>query len=65
MSLNRLHLAQRHVSRGREIVARQREIIATIRDVGGDCGQAEDLLSQFERTLVIFEADLAELERRE
>jgi hypothetical protein len=60
---SRLQLAQRHVSRGREIVTKQREIIIGIRKVGGDATLAEDLLSRFEQSLAIFENDLAVLER--
>jgi hypothetical protein len=58
-------LAQRHVDRGREIVARQRRIMAEIRARGGDSELAEQLLSQFERSLVLFEDDLAEIMKRE
>jgi hypothetical protein len=58
---NRAALAQDHVIRGRRIVARQRQLIAEVRARGGDCTQAEDLLSQFERSLAIFEDDLASI----
>jgi uncharacterized protein YmfQ (DUF2313 family) len=62
----RIALAQDHVNTGRRIVARQRQLIAKIRALGGNAGMAEDLLAAFERSLVIFEADLAhELYRAE
>lgn len=60
---DKLDIARRHVVRGREIVAKQRALIASIRDRGRDSASAEDLLQSFERTLGIFEADLAALER--
>ncbi|MCC6780007.1 MAG: hypothetical protein IT537_25805 [Hyphomicrobiales bacterium] len=57
-------LARRHVESGRKIVERQRELIAEIRSRGGDCRTAEDLLARFERTLSVFEDDLADLMKR-
>ena len=59
---DKLDIARRHVVRGREIVSKQRALIASIRDRGRDSASAEDLLQSFERTLGIFEADLAALE---
>jgi hypothetical protein len=59
LTADRAALAQDHVTRGRRIVARQRQLIVEIRARGGDCATAEDLLSAFERSLVIFEDDLA------
>jgi hypothetical protein len=56
-------LAQHHVLRGRTIVARQRRMVAEMREVGRDSAVAEDLLAQFERTLKIFEYDLAALKK--
>jgi len=50
-------LARRHVEEGRRIVERQRKLIAAKR-VGPD---AADLLKTFERSLEIFEGDLARL----
>ena len=57
-----LTLARTHVQKGREIVARQRDLIARMRALRADPARAEDLLGQFERTLRIFEDDLARLE---
>ena len=48
--------AQRHVDRGKIIVARQRLIAA-----GLGTPFALDLLESFERTQIIFESDLADL----
>ena len=50
-------LARRHVEEGRRIVEQQRKLIAEKR-LGPD---AADLLKTFERSLEIFEADLAKL----
>lgn len=58
---DKLQTAIRHVERAREIVAKQRVLIAAIRSRGRDAEFAEDLLQRFERSLGIFEADLAEL----
>ncbi len=55
--LQRLALAERHVSDGRRIVARQRAFIASRKEAGHDTRDAEALLDQFERTLEIFEED--------
>jgi len=55
--------AYRHVMDGRKIVARQREIIARLKAGGADVSDAEDLLDQFERTLAIFESDLAAIQK--
>ena len=52
-------LAHEHVTEGRRIVAKQRELIADLRACGGDSEKAEDLLSAFENSLMIFEDDLA------
>jgi hypothetical protein len=62
--LDRISLAERHVKRGREIVARQRELIAQLRAHRCDTAFAEDLLQCFERSLAIFEDDLARLSNR-
>lgn len=59
MVLNSQALAYEHVAKGQRIVARQRALIAELRERGGECGTAEDLLSIFERSLAIFEDDLA------
>jgi hypothetical protein len=54
-------LAQDHVTGAKSIVARQRALIAEIRARGRDSALAEDLLARFERSLAIFEDDLAEI----
>jgi hypothetical protein len=51
--------ALEHVTKARDIVAKQRKLIAEIRARGGDCGNMEDMLWVFERSLAIFEDDLA------
>jgi hypothetical protein len=56
---DRTACAQEHVTKGRGIVARQRQLIAELRARGGDSENAEDLLAAFERSLAIFEDDLA------
>ena len=50
-------IATRHVEEGRQIVERQKKLIAEKR--GGH--DAADLLKTFERSLDIFERDLARL----
>jgi hypothetical protein len=61
---DRTALAQDHVISGQRIVARQRQLIADIRVRGGDCAKAEELLSAFERSLAIFEDDLASVQKK-
>jgi hypothetical protein len=56
---DRAALAEEHVTRAGRIVARQRKTIGEIRVRRGDCSEAEDLLSAFERSLTTFEDDLA------
>jgi hypothetical protein len=51
--------ALKRVTKARDIVAKQRKLIAEIRARGGDCGNMEDMLWVFERSLAIFEDDLA------
>jgi hypothetical protein len=51
--------ALKRVTEARDIVAKQRKLIAEIRACGGDCGKVEDMLWVFERSLAIFEDDLA------
>ncbi len=58
MTENRLAMAEGHVEEGRRIVARQRDLIARQRVLGQDTDVSEWLLSQFELSLVAFEADL-------
>jgi hypothetical protein len=56
--------AEQHVRRGWAMVAGQRKLIAQIRAGGHDCFEADELLTLFERTLAIFEEDLAEAEKQ-
>lgn len=51
--------AARHVAEGRQIVAEQRKRVAYRKARGLGTTEAENLLEQFERALVLFEADLA------
>jgi hypothetical protein len=55
----KLDQAARHVREGKLIVVRQRALIADLKAGGHDTEAAENLLTLFERTLAIFEADLA------
>ena len=48
-----------NVASARRIVVRQRHLIEMTRE--GDCEQAAELLSMFERSLEMFEADLANI----
>jgi hypothetical protein len=61
LTTDRTALAQDHVTKGRRIVARQLQLIGEIRARGGDSVGAEDLLSAFERTLAVFQDDLASI----
>jgi hypothetical protein len=64
--LNPTHkqLAERHVAEGRRIVERQRQLIAKVKACNGYSVQAEELLSLFEKSLVIFEYDLARVSKQ-
>jgi hypothetical protein len=62
LTTSRTVVAKHHVIKARGIVARQRQLIAEIRARGGDSEKAEDLLSTFERSLAIFEDDLAKID---
>jgi hypothetical protein len=62
ISKRKLEEALRHVMDGRRIVSRQRQLIAEQKASGYDTLFAEQLLSQFERTLTILEDDLRELQ---
>ena len=64
--LNPTHkqLAERHVVEGHRIVERQRQLIAKIKACNGYSVQAEELLSVFEKSLVIFQDDLARLSKQ-
>jgi hypothetical protein len=60
----KLEQAARHVRRGREIIQAQRLRILALQQAGVDATSAKDLLVQYERSQMIFEADLAEMQRR-
>lgn len=53
-----------HVTRGREIAEGQRKLIETIRASGKPTAEREKLLTLFEGTLAIFEANLSGLSAR-
>jgi hypothetical protein len=57
--------ATRHVIEGRGIVAKQRAIIDRLKTLGLETYSAEILLSQFETSQAIFEADLKAIVRDE
>jgi hypothetical protein len=57
-------LALQHVISGRRIIERQRSAIAQRKAVGADTSESERLLENFEKTQMIFEQDLADLDRR-
>jgi hypothetical protein len=56
-----LETAQRHVGRGREIVARQRGIIARRKAAGLSLTLAEELLSELQTTQRLLESQLARI----
>jgi len=62
--MERHALALQHVISGRRIIERQRRAIAQRKAIGADTSESERLLESFERTQVIFEQDLADLDRR-
>ena len=51
-------MAERHVEEGRRTVARQRQLVARQKALGQDTAVSESLLSEFQRSLVVFEEDL-------
>jgi len=57
-------LALKHVISGRRIIDRQRRAIAQRKAIGADTSESERLLESFEKTQLIFEQDLADLDRR-
>jgi hypothetical protein len=61
MGETRGEMALRHVISGRRIILAQRDHIERLRARGGDASDAEQLLSQYERTQAIFEDDLKRL----
>jgi hypothetical protein len=64
MPETRGEMALRHVIAGRRIIVAQRERIARLLGQGKDTAQAEQLLSQYERTQAIFEDDFERLTER-
>jgi len=62
---SKLAQAARHVAEGRRIVARQRALVAKQKETGLGTFYSERLLDQFERTLVIFEDHLREIQSKE
>lgn len=54
-------MAERHVNQGRSILAGQRRLIASLSPNSKMLESAETLLSAFEHSQAIFEADLAEI----
>jgi hypothetical protein len=63
--IERIALAERHVVKGRAIIARQRGLIAWQQDRGMSTRDSELLLSQFERTQTMFEDDLKRLRQEQ
>ena len=59
MGESRFAMAQRHVREGRRIVERQRQLVLGQQQQGYDTTASESLLRAFERTLDVFESDLA------
>jgi hypothetical protein len=59
-----LEQAERQVARAREIVATQYWIVDRMKAQGRDAKAAEALLEQFKASVVVFEADLAEIKRK-
>jgi hypothetical protein len=59
-----LEVAERHVLDGRRIVLRQRRLVAALTPERQMHREAVSLLHQFERSLAIFEDDLAVLKQQ-
>ena len=57
-----LDVAWRHVHNGRRIIASQRGLVEHLRTTGRDVSNAERTLELFERSQVIFEDHLRQLE---
>jgi hypothetical protein len=53
--------AARHVASGKRIIERQRLVIAGRKELGQNTDDFESLLAAFERSQVIFEADLCRI----
>jgi hypothetical protein len=54
--------AARHVTSGNRIIERQRALIARRKALGENTEQSESLLTAFERSQAIFEADLRRID---
>jgi len=57
-----LAAAERRVLDAREAIKKQRHLISQVKAANGACGLEQKILSSFERSLVIFEVDLANME---
>jgi hypothetical protein len=60
---SKLEIIVQHVQGARKIVGRQRRLVADRMAAGRDTAAAEQLLREFERTLAIFEGELADAEK--
>jgi hypothetical protein len=60
---SKLEIIVQHVQGARKIVDRQRRLVADRMAAGRDTAAAEQLLREFERTLAIFEGELADAEK--
>ena len=63
-SLSRLHLAEHRVAEARRTIKRQRRTLAKLGQLNGYHHREAQLLAAFERALVVFETDLAEIDAR-
>ena len=54
----RLKQARKHVAEGRQVLSRQRAVIERLKRYGLDTEHSEQILTAFERSQKIFEADL-------
>jgi hypothetical protein len=59
--ISRLQLAQHRVDDARRIVTRQRRTLAKLSQMNGYRQREAELLTAFERALVVFETDLTEI----
>jgi hypothetical protein len=59
--VSRKQRLQELIANGRDIVARQQELVRQIEERGGDCTNAVERLAEFERSLALFEAKLADI----
>ena len=65
LSESDLEMVRRHVSEGERPIALQHRIIAHLREIGGSTELAEQLLAEFERTLLSHRRHLARAEAPE